>query len=340
VVGGWYDTEDLYGPLYTYRAIEAQNPKAQNTLIMGPWRHGGWGRGKGDKLGDAEFGFETSRYFQDIELAFFKHHLKDGPDPGIDEAIVFETGANRFRRFDAWPPGKTKEARLYLREGGTLSFDPPGNDDPQNDEYLSDPQKPVPYTQEMGRWWSAEYMTEDQRFAARRPDVLVYESKPLERDVTLAGPLEAELWVSTTGTDADWVVKLIDENPGKMPGFTKEDAHAGKKDRGGQQTLVRGEPFRGRFRDGYETAKPFVAGETTKVKFVINDVLHTFRRGHRIVIHVQSSWFPFIDRNPQSFVPSIFEAKPSDYVKATHRVFRSKATPSAISVRLLPAEDE
>jgi uncharacterized protein len=340
VVGGWYDTEDLYGPLATYRAIEAQNPKAQNSLVMGPWRHGGWSHGKSDKLGDAEFGFETGRYFQDLEFAFFKHHLKDGPDPRIDEAVVFETGANRFRRFDAWPPKNSKKARLYLREGGSVAFDAPAADDKSSDDFLSDPQKPVPYTQENKAHWSADYMAEDQRFAARRPDVLVYESAPLEHDVTLAGPLEAELWVSTTGTDADWIVKLVDENPGKLPGFSEEDERAGKQNRGGQQTLVRGEPFRGRFRDGYETPKPFVAGEPTKVKFTVNDVFHTFRRGHRIVIHVQSTWFPFIDRNPQSFIPNMFEVKPTDYVEATHRVFRSKAMPSSLEVTILPAADE
>ena len=184
-------------------------------------------------------------------------------------------------------------------------------------------------------------MAEDQRFAARRPDVLVYRSEPLERDVTLAGPLEAEFWVSTTGTDADWVVKLIDENPGKMPGASKkEERYDNKKDPGGQQILVRGEPFRGRFRESYEAPKPFVPGEPTKVKFAVNDVFHTWKRGHRIVIQVQSSWFPFIDRNPQKFVPNIFEAKPIDFTKATHRVYRSQGMPSALEVTILPALDD
>lgn len=339
VVGGWFDTEDLYGPLRTYASIEKLNPKTKNTLVMGPWRHGGWAKMPGDKLGDAEFGFATSQVFQDLELAFFKHHLKGGPDPELPEAFVFETGANRFRRFDAWPPPKAKQAKLFLRTKGSLSLDPPGDGETDNDEFLSDPAKPVPYTNEMYTWWASEYMTEDQRFASRRPDVLVYEGAPLERDVTLAGPLEVELWVSTTGTDADWIVKIIDELPGEMPG-PKKEAEPGKKDRGGQQLLIRGEPFRGRFREGFETPKPFVPGEPTKIKFTLNDVFHTWKRGHRIVIQVQSTWFPFIDRNPQSFVPSIFEAKPSDYIKATHRVYRTKDMPSSISVMLLPAEDE
>ncbi|MDC0746362.1 CocE/NonD family hydrolase [Polyangium mundeleinium] len=340
VVGGFYDTEDLYGPLATYRAIEAQNPGAKNSIVMGPWKHGGWWHGKGEKLGDAEFGFATSVVLQELELAFFKHHLKDGPDPELAEALVFEAGANRFRRFDAWPPREAKKGRLYLQASGALSFEPPKNAEAESDEYMSDPDKPVPYTQEMANNWSTGYMAEDQRFASRRPDVLEYRSEPLERDVTLAGPLEADLWVSTTGTDADWVVKLIDENPGKMPGFTKEDRWAGKKDRGGQQILVRGEPFRGRFRESYEAPKPFVPGEPTKVKFAVNDVFHTFKKGHRIVIQVQSTWFPFIDRNPQKFVPNIFEAKPSDYMKATHRVYRSQGMPSALEVTILRALDE
>lgn len=338
VVGGWFDTEDLYGPLRTYASIEKQNPGAKNTLVMGPWQHGGWG-GVGDKLGDAEFGFPTAQGFQELELAFFKHHLKGGPDPELPEAYVFETGANRYRRFDAWPPPNVKQAKLFLRGKGGLTFEPPGDGEGESDEFLSDPAKPVPYTQDNYTWWANEYMTEDQRFAARRPDVLVYEGAPLERDMTLAGPLEVELWVSTTGTDADWVVKIIDELPGETPG-PKKDAESGKRDRGGQQLLIRGEPFRGRFREGFEAPKAFTPGEPAKVKFTLNDVFHTWKRGHRIVIHVQSTWFPFIDRNPQSFVPNIFEAKPTDYIKATHRVHRSKDMPSSVSVMLLPAADE
>jgi putative CocE/NonD family hydrolase len=198
----------------------------------------------------------------------------------------------------------------------------------------------VPYTAEINSGWAKNYMAEDQRFASRRPDVLVYQTEPLDKDVTLAGPLEADLWVSTTGTDADWVVKLVDVNPGKIPGWTKADDEAGKRNRGAQQTLVRGEPFRGRFRDSYSEPKPFKPGELTKIHFVINDVFHTFERGHRLMIQVQSSWFPFIDRNPQTFVPNIFEAKEADFVKATHRIYRSQANPSFVKVNVLPASDE
>jgi putative CocE/NonD family hydrolase len=340
VVGGWYDTEDLYGPLRTYAAIEKQNPGTQNMLMMGPWPHGGWQRTEGLSLGDVDFGFRTSATYQDLSLAFFKHHLKDGPKPGLPEALMFETGANRWRSFEAWPPKGVRETRLYFQPQGKLAFQPPANPASLFDEYVSDPAKPVPFTAEITPNWTKDYMTEDQRFVSRRPDVLTYQTEPLEKDLTLAGPMEAELWVSTTGTDADWVVKLVDVNPGKPPGWTKEDYASGKRNHGGQQTLVRGEPFRGRFRESYSEPKPFKPGEVTKVRFVINDVFHTFKRGHRVMLQVQSSWFPFIDRNPQTYVPNIFEAKESDFVRAFHRVYRSPANPSFLKVNVLPAADE
>lgn len=340
VVGGWYDTEDLYGPLRTYAAIEKQNPGITNTLVMGPWPHGGWTRGDSSALGDAEFGFRTGDLYQELELAFFKHHLKGGDKPELPEALVFETGANRWRRFDTWPPKQVRQTRLYFQPRGGLSSSAPASTEALFDEYVSDPNKPVPYTTELTTGWTKNYMTEDQRFASRRPDVLVYQTAPLEKDLTLAGPLEAELWVSTTGTDADWVVKLVDVNPGKMPGARRGEPDEGGRNRGGQQTLVRGEPFRGRFRDSYSEPKPFKPGEVTKVRFVINDVFHTFKRGHRVMIQVQSSWFPFIDRNPQTFVPNIFEAKEEDFVRAFHRVYRSAAHPSSLTVGVLPAVDD
>jgi hypothetical protein len=340
VVGGWYDTEDLYGPLQTYKAIEKQNPGISNTLVMGPWPHGGWSRGDTSALGDVEFGFQTGEPYQALELAFFKHHLKGGEKPALPEALVFETGANRWRGFESWPPKAARETRLYFQPRGVLSTKAPASAAEAFDEYVSDPSKPVPYTKELNTGWSKNYMTEDQRFAAQRPDVLVYQTEPLEQELTLAGPLEAELWVSTTATDADWVVKLIDVNPGKMPGYTPADEREGKKNRGGQQTLVRGEPFRGRFRESYSEPRPFKPGEATKVRFTINDVFHTFQRGHRVMIQVQSSWFPFIDRNPQTFVPNIFEAKEEDFVRAFHRVYRSAAHPSSIKVNVLPAVDD
>ncbi len=340
VVGGWYDTEDLYGPLRTYAAIEKQNPGITNMIVMGPWPHGGWMRGEGKALGDADFGFPTSDTYRALEFSFFKHHLKGGEKPDLPEAMMFETGANRWRRFDTWPPKQVREQRLYFQPKGGLSFQAPPARGESFDEYVSDPAKPVPYTAEITAGWARNYMAEDQRFAATRPDVLVYQTEPLEKDLTLAGPLEAELWVSTTGTDADWVVKLIDVNPGKLPGFSERDEREGQRNRGGQQTLVRGEPFRGRFRDSYSEPKPFKPGEVTKVRFVINDVLHTFPRGHRVMIQVQSSWFPFIDRNPQTFVPNIFEAKEEDFVRAFHRLHHSAEQPSAIKVGVLPGMGE
>jgi uncharacterized protein len=338
VVGGWFDTEDLYGPLNTYAAIERNNPKAHNTLVMGPWPHGGWMRGKGDRLGDAQFGFNTAETYQPLELAFFKHHLKGDEDPGLPEALVFETGANRWRRFEQWPPAGSEPRRLYFHADGKLDWSAPTT--AGYDEYPSDPAKPVPYTQEISQRWGRDYMAEDQRFAARRPDVLVYQTEPLEQDLTLAGPLQADLWFSTSGTDADVVVKLIDVAPGEPRGWGETDHESGRKNRGGQQTLVRGEPFRARYRESYEHPLPFTPGVAAPVKFAINDVLHTFQRGHRIMIQVQSSWFPFIDRNPQTFVPNIFAAKAEDYVRATQRVERSPAQASSLEVHVLPAADQ
>lgn len=339
VVGGWFDAEDLYGPLQTYKAIEQQNPRATNTLVMGPWSHGGWHRTDGSALGDAEFGFRTSETFQPLELAFFRQHLKDAPSAGLPEAMVFETGANRWRNLDAWPPRNTRPVAFHLRADGALSTDAPTDATDAHDAFVSDPRRPVPYTAVVTPGLHKGFMGEDQRFASRRPDVLVFSTPPLDKDLTVAGPLEVELHVSTTGTDADWVVKLVDENPGRMPGFTKEKEHAGEKDRGGQQTLVRGEPFRGRYRASYSVAQPFTPGEVTRVKFTMNDVFHTFARGHRVMVQVQSSWFPFVDRNPQTFVP-IFQARDADFQVATHRVYRSAAHPSLVRLPVLPALDE
>lgn len=332
-VGGWYDTEDLYGPLNTYKAIERQNPGIQNTIVIGPWTHGGWFRTDGEKIGDAHFGYKTVQTYQPVELAFFKHYLKNGEKPNLPEAWVFETGANRWRGFDSWPPKESKDQALYFQANGKLSFTAPVNDDAQFVEYVSDPAKPVPYTTEVMTRWSNQYVAADQRFATSRPDVLSWQSDVLDKDVTLAGPLAADLFVSVTGSDADFVVKLIDVNP---PNLEVE----GQPNRGNQQTLVRGEPFRARYRDGFETPKPFIPGQLTKVKFAINDVFHTFQRGHRIMVQVQSSWFPFIDRNPQTFVPNIYAAKESDFIKATHKVYFSSKQPSALHVRVLPALDE
>lgn len=336
-VGGLFDAEDLYGPLHTYRSIEEQNPGISNTLVMGPWRHGAWLSRDGRSLADADFGFATAEVFRErAMLPFFRQHLKGEGAAGVPEAWVFETGANRWREFAQWPPRDLQKTLLFLREQGTISPAPPAQVEPPFDEYPSDPAKPVPYTSTITTGWHSEYMVEDQRFAACRPDVLVYRSPVLEEDLTLAGPLTARLWVSTTGEDADWVVKLIDEYPGRLPGF---DRSSGEPDLGGTQRMVRSEILRGRFRSNYEHPEPFTPGEVTLVELPLQDVLHTFKRGHRVMVHVQSSLFPFIDRNPQSWVESIFEAEEDDFIRATHRVWRTLDHPSSIEVGVLPPSD-
>lgn len=342
-VGGWYDSENLYGALATYAAVEAQNPGIRNTLVMGPWPHGGWTREAVSSLGDVAFGFDTSASYQPRELAFFRHHLKDAADPQLPEAWVFETGANRWREFEQWPPSGLRQQWLYLGPDGTLDWAAPAADrdtDASYDSYPSDPARPVPYTQEISQRWSRTFMAEDQRFAATRPDVLVYRSAPLQQDLTVAGPLQARLHFSTTGSDADLVVKLIDEWPGRLPGGDAQHEQAAAIDRGGQQILVRGEPMRLRYRDSFSAPQPLQPDTVVAVEFALNDVMHTFKRGHRIMLQIQSSWFPFIDRNPQTFVPSIYAAEPGDFQRAEHRIWRSSAHPSALRLPVLPALDD
>lgn len=334
-VGGWFDTEDLYGPLKTYRAVEKQNPGIVNILVMGPWTHGGWSRTPGSSVGSADFGFGTSEYYQQhVDLPFFKQFLKDAGSANLPEALTFETGANRWRRFDAWPPAETESRDWYLREGGRLSSTPPDAPGEAFDEFVSDPAKPVPYTTEITTNWASAYMTEDQRFAARRPDVLVYETEILEEDLTIAGPIRATLWTSTTGTDADWIVKVIDVFPNQVPGDGERQSH-GQIALGATQRLVRAEAFRGRFRNGYSNPEPYTPQEPARVEFELLDVLHTFQRGHRLMVQVQSTWFPFVDRNPQKFVANIFDADETDFIKATHRIHRSTAHPSHIQCGIL-----
>jgi len=333
-IGGLFDAEDLYGAWHTYGSIEEKNPGITNTIVMGPWSHGAWLRNDGQTLGGADFGFTTGSDFRErVLVPFFLHHLKDGESPNLSEAMVFETGANRWRSFDRWPPATMERSTLYLGGEGRLGWEPGSAEGEAFSEFVSDPAKPVPYTAAITTRWNKDYMTEDQRFASRRPDVLVFRSEPLDEELTVAGPLEAELWVSTTGTDADWVVKLVDEFPGRLEGY---DPKSDEEDLGGTQRLVRSEIFRGRYRDGYDRAQPFVPGEPTRVVVPLQGVLHTFKKGHRLMIQIQSSLFPFFDRNPQTFVPNIFEADEEDFVKATHRVFISADHQSVIHVGVLP----
>ncbi|RPJ55002.1 MAG: CocE/NonD family hydrolase [Acidobacteria bacterium] len=331
-VGGWFDAEDLLGPLAVYRATETQSPQASNMLVMGPWSHGGW-MGEGDKLGDVRFGADTAAFFRDqIMLPFFVYHLKGRDDPRLPEAYVFETGRNQWNKHEKWPPSAAAERTFFLAPGGKLSTaQTQGEAGEGFDEYVSDPSKPVPFTSEIAEGMTYYYMTSDQRFAARRTDVLVYETEPLERDLTVTGPIECTLHVSTTGTDSDWIVKLIDSYPGNYP---DPQPNTGNVRMGGYQQLVRGEPFRGRFRNSFEKPEPFEPGRVAKVAFTMPDVYHTFRRGHRMMVHIQSSWFPLVDRNPQNFVP-IHQASEADFQKATQRVYRSAQSPSSIKLRVL-----
>lgn len=331
VVGGWYDTEDLYGPLATYKTMSDSNKKDNVQLVMGPWYHGQWIRDKGENLGLAQFGFETSIYFQDnILLPFFNQHLKDDSKVAYKpQTTMFETGANRWRTFDAWPPKQVSEKTWYLTADETIS-DKPSTDQQGFDEYLSDPNKPVPHSANISRGWDRPYMAEDQRFTARRPDVLIYNSEPMESDMTIAGPVDVSLWVSTTESAADFVVKIVDVFPGVDENTNKVDRETDNR-----HELVRWGIIRGRFRNSFSEPVAFTPNKPTEVKFQLYDVLHDFKRGHKLQIQVQSSMFPFMDMNPQKYVENIFEADDSDFVKAFHRVYRTEDMPSNISFTVL-----
>jgi hypothetical protein len=335
-VGGWFDAEDLYGALKTYDAIERKNPGISNTLVMGPWLHGGWARMEGDMLGDINFGEKTSVFYREkIEFPFFQCVLKDKCGERLPEAYVFETGSNRWRKFDSWPPKEARETSIYLDADGRLSFDAPAAAATLSrafDEYVSDPWHPVPHINRIDLGMTGDYMIQDQRFASRRPDVLVYQTEPLARDITLAGPVKAALTVSTTGTDSDFVVKLIDVFPDDT---LDPDPNPKGIRMGGYQMLVRGEPMRARFRNSWERPEALTPNQPTKIEFVMPDACHTFRKGHRIMVQVQSSWFPLVDRNPQKFV-NIYQARESDFQKATQRVYRAGQAGSHLKLTVLP----
>ncbi len=337
-VGGWFDAEDLYGPLNIYQNVEKNNRGIFNILVMGPWAHGAWGGSGGEGLGNVTFGFKTSEFYQEhIEFPFFSFYLKGEGDLKLPEAYVFETGANRWRQFDHWPPRGLETKSLYVHDKGGLSFTPPKAAEERFDEYVSDPDKPVPFAQDIATGMTRNYMTDDQRFAARRPDVLAYQTDVLEEELTLAGPIEAELWVSTSGTASDWVVKLIDVFPGSAP---DNDENPRGMRMGGYQMMVRSEVIRGRFRNSYEHPEPFVSGKITRVALKLQDVFHTFKPGHRVMVQIQSTWFPLVDRNPQKYVPNIFKATKDDFIKATQRVYRSADHATRLRVGVLDAIDQ
>lgn len=345
-VGGWFDAEDLQGPFTTFHSIDQNNTGIFNGLVIGPWVHGGWGWYDGEHLGRVEFASKTGEYYRkNILFPFFEQYLKGSGDAKLPKAYVFETGTNVWRQYSSWPPKDAERKILYFHRNGALSFEAP--DEPAAfDEYVSDPAKPVPFVNYADLDVPQEYMVSDQRFASSRTDVLVYQSPVLQEDVTIVGPISPRLFVSTSGTDSDWDVKLIDVYPADYPESKQDEAGPDEKEKphtdvaapgftmGGYQQLVRGEPFRGKFRHSFEKPEPFTPGKVEEVHFTMPDVNHTFRRGHRIMVQVQSSWFPLTDRNPQTFV-NIPDAKLADFVRATERVYHSRQQPSGIEVQIL-----
>lgn len=335
-VAGWWDQEDFYGPIAIYLEREKYDANGRlNFLVVGPWRHGSWNVGDGNKLGNIDFGSPTARHFREkIQAPFFAYYLKDKGTLSQPEAMTFEAGANEWRTWDAWPPKSGVNPRpLYFADGGKLSWEKPGRESrvTDHDSYVSDPAHPVPYRARPIQWtydsrgsgWST-WLTEDQRFVKDRPDVLTYQTDVLTEDITIAGDVLASVFASTTGTDADWIVKLIDVYPEDVPNDPKM---------GGYAFMVSNEVFRARFRDGFEKPKPLTSGQVTPLKYSLRTQSYRFKKGHRIMVQVQSTWFPLIDRNPQAFVPNIFAAKESDFRPASIRVYRS---PSAASNVTLP----
>jgi hypothetical protein len=339
-VGGLFDAEDCFGAWRLYEAIEKKNgPTPFNKLVMGPWYHGQWSSLDGTKLGHVQFGANTAHYYQNnIELPFFNYFLKGKGDISqLAEANIFFSGANQWKQYPQWPPANKADQPLYLQPNGKLGWEKPGGKNSFS-EYISDPSKPVPYTEDVHFNRTREYMTDDQRFASRRTDVLTFQTDILAEELTLGGTLVADLLTSISGTDADFVVKLIDVYPDDFtyPGTTQtagRDA-GGPYPMGGYQMLVRGEVMRGRFRNSYETPEAFKPNKTERVKFELPDVAHTFKKGHRLMIQVQSSWFPLVDRNPQKFV-NIYEADDSDFQKATIRIFHDAVNSSNIVLPVL-----
>jgi len=340
-VGGWYDNEDLFGTLRTYQHIEKQNPGIFNVLVVGPWFHGGWARSDGDWLGTAYFEQKTAKWYREnIELPFFNYFLKDkGNISELKEVLLFDTGAHRWMGFDGYDPSNTKPVRLYLTENGGLSFEEPKK--AGFEEYISDPMNPVPYTQKITFNYPRDFMTEDQRFAATRPDVLVFQSEPLKEDVTIVGDIKPDLFVSSSGTDSDFIVKLIDVFPDdyRFPEGVKppETSAWSVFQPGGYQMLLRGEPMPAKFRNSFEKPEPLKPNVPARLSFVMPGVFHTFKKGHRIMIQIQSTWFPLVARNPQRFLPNYKLATAADFQKVINRVYYGGKTASSVVIPVLVA---
>lgn len=334
-VAGWYDQEDFRGPLKIYELLEKHDTKNQNFLVVGPWNHGGWGGGRADKLGRVPFDSATGAHFRkEIQAPFFAHYLKDVGKDAPPEARMFQTGANKWETYDSWPPRGVVSRKLHFHPKGKLSFDPPAEGAAEADEYVSDPANPVPYRPRPvrptypGPEWP-EWMVQDQRFTHGRPDVLSYETEPLTEDVIVAGSMKVKLFGSTSGTDCDWIVRLIDVYP---------DDYTKSADLAGSQLLIAGEPVRARFRKSLEKPEPVKSGAVEEYTIDLNWGHHRFRKGHKIMVQVSSTWFPVIDRNPQKFVPNIFEAVDSDFQKATQRVYHTPKFASHIALDVLKAK--
>jgi putative CocE/NonD family hydrolase len=339
-VAGWWDQEDFYGPMRTYENLEKTDTKHLNYLVVGPWNHGGWSAGPGNTLGQIQFWSNTAEYFRTkIEAPWFAYWLHDKGSLPLKESLLFQTGSDTWTSFDAWPPADARKKNLYFDAGGKLSFDAPTDSAAEEfDSYISDPARPVPYRHRPvdmtypedhpGGWYT--WLVQDQRFVENRPDVLTWQTGDLKEDVALAGQVTAKLFASTTGTDSDWVVKLIDVYPQKVESDWKLSGFA---------LMIADEIFRGRYRNSYEKPEAIIAGQVTPYTINLHTADHVFKKGHRIMVQVQSTWFPLYDRNPQKFVPNIFDAKESDYQKATQRVYRSREYPSSVEISVVPENE-
>jgi putative CocE/NonD family hydrolase len=332
-VAGWWDQEDFYGPMKIYETLEKKDAKHLNFVIAGPWNHGGWSRGDGRKLGDIDFESDTGRYFREkVQAPWFAYWLKDKGEFKQPEALTFQTGSNTWESYDQWPPrNRTTDRPIYFQTSGKLSFDKPRQDGGEFDSYVSDPAHPVPYrrrpispTYPGGGW--PTWLVQDQRFAHLRPDVLSWETEPLAENVAIAGDIVAHLFASTTGTDSDWIVKLIDVYPEEYP----KDPNMG-----GYQLMIADEVLRARFRNSFTNPEAVVPNEVTEYALDLHTNNHAFLKGHRIMVQVQSTWFPVIDRNPQTFVENIYKATEVDYKPATQRVYRSSRFPSHVTLPVL-----